>query len=101
MTAVVLERPGAGAVVRAALARRGRAAEVVSTGRLLRVRSAVGRVVYLLERSIGAGRCDWIVYADGIGREAARQHVCPSLGAALARLTAELGEGAPAAIRCT
>jgi hypothetical protein len=92
VTVVVPERPGAGAVVRAALARRGRPAEVVSTGRLLRVRSIAGPVVYLLERSIGACRRDWIVYADGAGREAPRQHVCPTLGGALAWLTAELGE---------
>ena len=88
---MVAERAGTGALVRVALSRRGRAAEVVSTGRLLRVRSADGPVVYLLERSIAAGRSDWIVYADGLGREAPREHVCPTLGDALERLTAELG----------
>ena len=87
------ERPGTGALVRVALSRHGQAAEVVSRGRLLRARSTDGRVVYLLERSITAGRCDWIVFADGLGHEAPRQRVYAAFGDALARLSAELGGG--------
>jgi hypothetical protein len=76
--------------MRLALARRCRPADVVATGRMLRARSAEGRVVYLLERSLAADRTDWIVYADGLGREAPRERTCPTLADALARLSAEL-----------
>ena len=93
MSTLLSERRSAGAVVRARVAGHGRAAEGSSHGRLLRVRSPLNGVVYLLERPIGPWRSDWVVYADGVGRQAARQHVCPTLAVALARISDELGEG--------
>ena len=82
--------------VRRELRRTGLLAELRSSGRLLKVTSRHGRVVYLEERtgSGGAAR-SWVVYVDGDVGEAARQHVCRVLPEALVCIRRELGQPAP------
>jgi hypothetical protein len=72
-------------LVAAALAQAGLAVGLQAVGPLVRVSTADGRVAYLEPRAAA-----WIVHVDGAGRGPDAQHVCPSLGAALARLTAAL-----------
>jgi hypothetical protein len=80
-------------LVATALAQAGLAVGVRAAGSLVRVSTADGRVAYLEPRA-----ADWVVHLDGAGRAPDAQHVCPSLGAALARLTAALTSSAPSAI---
>ncbi|HZQ99471.1 MAG TPA: hypothetical protein VFC93_11730 [Chloroflexota bacterium] len=72
----------------AALAARGIPAQPVGAA-LTRIRARDGRSIYVEERRHGAGT-SWLVYADGLGREAPRQYACPTLALALHRIESEL-----------
>ena len=72
----------------AALAARGIPAQPVGAA-LTKIRARDGRSIYVEERRHGVG-ASWLVHADGLGREAARQYSCPTLALALHRIESEL-----------
>lgn len=76
--------------LRGRLRRRGILGEWLDSQCLLRVRAPAGRTVYVQEVTRANAGSAWIVYADGVGREAARQYTCPTADLALYRITAEV-----------
>jgi hypothetical protein len=67
--------------------------------RLVRLRGADGRVLYVEVRSVG-DRVVWYVHVDGHGRAAARSYPSPTRELAMYRLASELGAKRTGGVRC-